>query len=125
MTAQVVTITELPYKEIKKITWDWLCTDAGAVVGAATTNLYSGILSRIETIPDGGDTAPTALYDITLKNDDGVDLLSGLGADRSATLTETKNFNDGLGVLVKSKLTLAVSSAGNAKGGIVIAYILE
>jgi len=95
------------------------------VVGSVTTNLYSGVLSRIETIPDGGATAPTASYDITLKNDDGVDLLSGLGADRSATATETKNFSDGLGVLVKSKLTLAVSAAGDAKGGTVIAYIME
>lgn len=125
MTAQVVTITELPYKEIKKITWDWLCTDGGAVVGSATSNYYSGILSRVEFIPDGGATAPTAAYDVTLKNDDGVDLLSGLGADRSATATETKNHTDGLGILVKSKLTLAVTNAGNAKGGIVIAYVIE
>lgn len=125
MTAQVVTIAELPYKEIKKVTWDWLSTDAGAVVGAVTTNYYSGILSRVEWIPDGGATAPTASYDTTLKNDDGVDLLSGLGADRSATLPEYKNFGDGLGMLLKSKLTLAVSTAGDAKGGTVIAYIME
>ena len=124
MAAQVVTITELPYKEIKKITWNWTCTDAGAVVGAVTSNIYSGVLHRVEFIPSPTNP-PTALYDVTIKNDDGVDMLSGFGADRSATLTETKNAIDGLGDVVKSKVTLAVSNAGNATSGKVIIYIIE
>lgn len=129
MTAQVVTITELDgdvkeYKGLQKIKWDWACTEAGVVVGSVTTNKYSGVIARVETIPDTGDTAPTADYDITIKNEDGVDVLSGLGEDRSATATETKNFGDGLGCVVYSTLTLAVANAGDANGGTVMLYII-
>lgn len=128
MADQVVTITEpTNYREkagIQKIKWDWKSATGGAIVGSVTTLKYTGVVARVETIPDGGATAPTASYDITIKNDDGVDVLSGLGADRSATATETKNIGDGLGCVLDSTLTLAVAAAGDEKGGIVILYIV-
>ena len=43
-------------------------------------------LEAMETHP--GPTAPTALYDITITDDGGFDMLGGAGADRSATVTE-------------------------------------
>ncbi len=43
-------------------------------------------LEAMETNP--GTTAPTALYDVTLTDDGGYDLLGGAGANRSATVTE-------------------------------------
>jgi hypothetical protein len=47
---------------------------------------YSGCIYAMETNP--GSTAPTADYDITLTDSDGVDMLGGGGADRSATVSE-------------------------------------
>lgn len=125
MADQVVTIAEKSeeYRTVKRIYWDWLCTDAG-VVTSPSLEKYSGVVFKVVTVPDGGGTAPTALYDITITDEDGVDVLCGLGADRSATATEYKSSSDGLGACVDSKLTLNVSNAGNAKGGKVFLYLL-
>ena len=124
MTAQVVTKVEVPEeaRSVRKISWDWLCTDGG-VVTSASASKYSGIALKVVTVPDGGGTAPTTLYDVTITDEDGVDILCGLGADRSATATEYKSFSDGLGACVDSALTLNVANAGNAKGGKVFLYI--
>ena len=127
MTAQVVTISE-PVRlgsGVDKISWDWLCTDGGAVVGSVTTDYYTGIIARMEMVPDAATTTPTAAYTLTLKDDSGVDLLSGLGVgSATATATVSKVFGDGLGIAVNTKLTMAVAAAGDAKGGILNIYIL-
>jgi len=127
MTAQVVTISE-PVRlgsGVDKISWEWASTDAGAVVGSATTDYYTGVIARMEMIPDAAGTTPTAAYTLTLKDDNGVDLLSGLGVgSATATATVSKVFGDGLGIVVNSKLTMAVAAAGDAKGGILNIYIL-
>jgi len=133
MSAQAVVITPTETTEdqrLRKIIWDWLSTDAGAVVDTRTVGEdprtvddYNGVLLRVEWIPDSGGTAPTTLYDTYLYNEDGVDVLNGMGVDRSATATESKNFSDGLGCVVNSKLRLVVANAGDAKGGKLIAYV--
>ena len=124
MTAQVVTLTENceEYLPVKLIKWDWLATDGG-VVSSATSNKYTGIITKVVIVPDGGGTAPTAAYDITILDENSIDLLEGNGADCSATATEYLDQSDGLGNVSESTLTLTIASAGNAKGGIVYVYI--
>lgn len=46
----------------------------------------SGRLVALETDP--GTTAPTANYDITLEDGNGLDVLQGVGANRSTSATE-------------------------------------
>lgn len=46
----------------------------------------NGWIIRVETNP--GSTAPTANYDITLTDQDGLDVMGGVLANRSATATE-------------------------------------
>lgn len=124
-TAQVVTITPKDNKlEVQKLTINWACTDGGAVVGAVTARKYTGFIYRAIWIPGAGGDAPTALYDTTLKDEDGADVLGGLGADRSATLPEYKSSVDGLGIVMDSTLTFAVANAGDGKKGTFIVYIL-
>lgn len=127
MAAQVVVITEpTNYREkagVQKIKWDWKSATGGAIVGSVTTLKYNGVVARIETIPDSGATAPATPYNVTIKNEDGVDVFGGLGKVRSTTATEAKNFGDGLGCVMDSTLTLAIDTAGDEKGGIVILYI--
>lgn len=122
-TAQVVTITEVTHGSVKKIKWDWLSTDGGAVVGSVTTGYYNGRVIYAALISDSGDTAPTNLWDCTVKDADGVDVLKGLGADVTSAATVYKADSDGLGAVVESKLTLAVQNAGDANGGEVHLYI--
>ena len=107
---------------LQKVKWTWTCSCLGAY-SEATTNRFNGQAFRLITIPHA--TAPTTLYDITIKDADGVDVLNGLGADRSATVTEQKSMSDGLGVIKSSLLTLAVANAGDEKLGTVILYILD
>jgi hypothetical protein len=108
---------------LQKIKWTWTCSSAGAYSEASTVR-PNGLIFRLVTIPSAV-TAPTALYDVTITDADGVDVLNGLGADRSATLTEQKSASDGLGVCKSSLLTLNVSNAGDITLGTVILYILD
>ncbi len=121
-TAQVVTKTETRHTSVKRIYWDWLCTDLG-VVTSATTNGYDGVLERAIFVPDAAGTQPTNAYDVTITDADGVDVLAGLGADLSNSATVVKKHSDGLGAVAGSVLTLNISNAGNAKGGITILYL--
>ncbi len=51
--------------------------------------MFSGHLYSFTTIPAAGGDAPSALWDLTLADRDGVDALQGFGANRSATTTES------------------------------------
>lgn len=107
---------------VSKIKFDW-ASDAAGDVSQQTTLDYDGVILFVVTVPDSGGTAPTALYDVTLTDSDGVDVLGGLGANRSATATEYLNYSSGLGAVSKSQLTLTVANAGDTKGGLVYVYI--
>lgn len=110
------------YSYVSKIKFDW-ASDTTETVSQTTVLDYDGVILYLVTVPDGGGTAPTALYDITLVDSDSIDVLGGKGANRSATATEYVNFPAGLGAVSKSRLTLTVAAAGENKGGLVYVYI--
>ncbi len=103
MTAQVVTLTEKTHKTVKKIVWDWTCTETGVVI-SETTNTYDGELLGAMFIPDAGGTQPTNAYDVTVTDADGYDVLAGLGADLSNAATVIKKHTDGLAAVAGEKL---------------------
>ena len=117
MAGSSVTITKKSIKGLNRIKFVWVSDDAAGTASGATTFEVIGQPMQFITVPNGGGTAPTALYDVTLKDENGLDILNGLGADRSATATETKKITDGLQTIVATTLTLAVAAAGNSKGG--------
>lgn len=123
MAAGTVTITEETYGTIKKIKFDWTSgTDAEAgTASGQTTNVYSGKILGLATVPDG-TAVPTASYDITVTDEDGMDVLMGGGADRSDTATEYV-LSTSLGAVANDKLTINVAAAGSAKKGIAYLYI--
>jgi hypothetical protein len=119
------TVTTLEQKAggLRKVQFTWLSDTAGAA--SATTPLsYNAMLLRAIFKPDAGGTAPTAAYDVTVNDSDGYDLLNGTGADLSATAVSQKTGNDGLCPVASSPLSLAVSNAGEGKGGVVTLYLL-
>ena len=122
---------------VKKILIDWTSDDTtGAVSG--TTRKISGQLLKV--ITDPGAAAPTANYDITITDGEGVDVLSGLGgtggsppslANRHTSNTEVvhlvsenaaTDFAAGTQPFVCDVLTVAVTNAGNSKNGQIIIY---
>ena len=122
MAAGSVVITEETYGTIKKIAFNWTSGD-GAEDGTAsgqTTKPYSGKILGLSTDP--GSPAPTTLYDITVTDEDGMDVLMGGGADRSATVTEHV-LSASLGAVANDKLQINVAAAGTNKKGIAYLYI--
>lgn len=123
MADQVVTITEdsVGYA-IRKIKWDWLSATA-ETVSSATTKTYSGRVVRAVLASDAGGTAPTNLYDVTILDSDGYDVLHGSGADVTSAATVQVTDATKLMWIRDSTLTLTIASAGAEKGGIAILYI--
>jgi hypothetical protein len=135
-----VTVTEETFSHVKKISFAWESEDGGGDAGKATKTTeesYTGQIARVVTIPDGTD-APSDNYDVQLLDEDGVDALLGAGADRDTANTEqivalnsepsvlwegSGVLGAPLGVVANDQLTLSITSAGNAKKGVVHVYI--
>ena len=128
-TAQTCTITEETFGTIKKVKWVWIATDAGIVTTSAvaglnpqTTNVYSGEIIRLVTIPAGTTSAPDDNYNVYVYDDDDTDVLMGGGATRDTANTE-QVLGTSLGCVANDKLELGITAAGDANGGTVILYI--
>lgn len=123
MAAGTVTTTEERLANVSKITFAWTAGtggDAGTASGQ-TTYPYSGVLLRVVTFPGTGGTQPTDNYDLTLTDEDGVDVAAGLLANRDDTNAEW--VTSGLGAVVGDKLTINVTNAGSGKAGTCEVYI--
>ena len=118
--AGTVVVTEETFGTIKKVTFAWTST-AGGAADAPTVATFSGKIEALVTIPDAAD-APTALYDVTVTDADGVDVLAGAGANRSATATELV-LSSLLGIVANDLLTVNITNAGAAKKGRVIVHL--
>ncbi len=118
-----VTVTEETFSYVKKIKFGWTTTTVanGQTAVKTTSESYSGQVVRLVTIPDG-TTAPTALYGVTVTDEDGADILLTLGSGRSATATE-QVIAPNLGYVANDRLTLTVTSGGGEKKGTTILYI--
>lgn len=82
-------------------------------------NEMAGWLTFAQTVPSG-TVAPTINYDVKLKDSGGFDVLEGLLADRSATLTECEPAaGSGIAILrdLNGTYTFDVSNAGDTKAG--------
>ena len=111
------------YKPCATLTWSFT-TDASGDVTEQTSIIINGGINRVVTNPDNTDT-PTTLWDLTLTDEDGVDVLAGNGADRdSADSGASEQIVLGAAnPVVVSKLTFTVANGGNAKKGVVIVYL--
>lgn len=117
--AGTVTTSETVHTSVKKIVWTWTSA-AGGAADATTSNAYDGKLIGLTTDP--GATAPTDNYDVAVTDSEGHDVLLGAGANRDTANTEHVA-EANLGAVAGSKLTLAVTNAGDAKEGVVVLYL--
>lgn len=111
---------------LQMATLDWLSDASGNVV--ATTNKIEGTLERFVFIPDDGATSPTANYDVVVNDVNSIDVLSSKGANLSQSATTQHNTFDASAVLpmaCKGTLTLSITNAGNANGGVIRIYWRE
>jgi len=107
---------------IKKILIDWTSDAAGVATGSF--HLDGQLLSLIT---DPSATAPTNLYDVTLLDSEGIDVLNGVGIDRaSATTQDVAIVRSGTSIhpVVNDTVTFTIANAGNAKSGQAIIHFI-
>lgn len=112
---------------VRKVTLAWTSDAAGAVSG--TTVHLDGVIERVVFVPGTGGVQPTDLYDVTLEDAEGLDLLAGEGANLSnVNKTQVTPFiGDGTTtnkpVAAYGTAELKVAAAGNTKSGTVLLYL--
>jgi len=103
------------------IIWTFLSSAGGAA--SEQTKKVSGKVKRMVTNPDNTDT-PSANWDLTITDEDGVDILEGEGANRDpAGAGTSEGYAFTISELIASKLTFTVANAGAAKKGVVKLYL--
>lgn len=119
LTYDIAAKRESPFgRQVSTIKWAFTTDGSGDVT--EQTVLVGGVVNRVVTNPDDTDT-PTTLWDLTLKDEDGVDLLCGDGADRDAADSGASEqmFTCPHNLAVASKLTFTVANGGGTKKGVV------
>jgi hypothetical protein len=100
-------------------------TDEGGDASEQTASSIVGTLQKVVTIPDAEDT-PTAKWELTITDEDGVDILGGMGGDRdmdgAAAVEMITPYGKREEAHFNSKLTFTVANGGNAKSGQVKVY---
>jgi hypothetical protein len=83
----------------------------------------------VSFIPGAGGVQPTNLYDVTLLDDDGTDLLAGLGANLSnvtaSAVAPMLGASTNVPVVVVGSANLVVANAGAAKQGTIVLYFVR
>lgn len=122
--------TDKASRPVRKFSINWTSDASGDVSGTQTAYL-SGVIARVAFVPGSGGSAPTNLYDVTLLDESGLDVLAGQGANLTTSASAVVPgvpLKDGTTTSVHpchidDKLELRVANAGNAKSGTVILYL--
>jgi len=105
-------------------TINWTAT-AGGAVSANPFDVKVGHVIDVKFVPGTGGDAPDADYDVTLVDEDGIDLLNGTGANLSASAPLLVVFDPLLLHDSRQNFDVVVANAGNANKGTVIIRALE
>lgn len=84
--AGTVTLTHYQIGNVRRINFSCVADASDGSFPATALPAFEGRLIGLHTNP--GATAPTANYDITLIDGDGIDRLQGVGANRSTSASE-------------------------------------
>lgn len=129
--AGTATVTKtIPIVGVSRFSIAWTAT-AGGGVSANPFTVPAGELLEAKFVPGTGGTQPSDLYDITLVDTDGVDVLAGNGGNLSnaAAALRVPLIGDGSGKTHRvfldgtQQLDLVVANAGASKTGTVILLI--
>jgi hypothetical protein len=122
MAGSSMTFTETIIGSVKKIKAAWVSDDAAGTASGTTVEGYSGRF--IGLITDPGAPAPSDNYTVVITDGDGVDLLLGAATGNRDTAVTEFIAEGNLAGVAMSKLTFAVSGAGNSKAGTIYLLVL-
>lgn len=124
-----ITITERIVGSVKEIKAEWT-SDASSpsTEDASDTTEFTYDGKVIRAVFENTSSPPaTAGYDVAVTDENGHDVLHGLGANRYATSPpvnpELVDESDGLGSVAGQKLTVSITNAGPGATGTVILHI--
>lgn len=100
----------------------WTSSGAGAVSGNAFSTVRGKLLS-VKFVPNTGGTQPDDLYDVTLVDADGIDLLNAVGANLSHDLGAYVLFGPAIYLDGTQTMDLVVANAGASKTGVVYVWV--
>lgn len=106
---------------VTKYSAAWL-SDAAGVVTENSFDVKRGRLRQVKFIPGAAGAAPTNLYDLTLRDADGADLLVAAGADLSATVASWYSPANPV-YFEGGAVTPTIANAGNAKAGTIVLIV--
>ena len=116
-----VTINYSEHETVKYVEWIWTSDGSGDVTGT-DTKVLSGVALRYATNPSA--TAPSANYDITILDEDAIDIAAGALVNRHTSNSEQVltggDAKDGTAFM--GALSLVVANAGAAKIGTLRMY---
>lgn len=105
-----------------KMSFEWT-TDAAGDADYTTGTIAAGKVVALVHAPGTGGAQPTDLYDVTLLDSDGVDVLNAHGENVSNAAPTMYVEADQMGIVVADTLTLNVVNGGNAKSGKTVVYL--
>lgn len=116
------TVSETNTAGITRLKIEWTSTSGGAV-RKEKIGIYGTILALL-TSPDNTDV-PSVDYDITLLDDQALDVLNAAGIDRHTSNEEvaTCNIANDTQMTTYGEHALVIASAGSTKKGIIKLYI--
>jgi hypothetical protein len=115
-------------RTVKSLKLAWTSSASTGAVSGIPSEAIAGEILRIVFTPGTSGVQPTNLYDLTLLDEDGFDVLGGKGADLSnaAASDMCPLIGDGTSTnqrrAVDGTLTLTIAAAGNSKAGSVTIY---
>jgi len=124
--AGTVNINRTPFKDdLSCVVLEWTADASGNAT--KTFGDVNGTIERIVFVPSAtSGVVPDSGYDVTLTDDNGIDVFSGKGANLSAA-SSTSVLETGsdpvLPFATCGQLDLSVSNAGNASQGIIRIYV--
>lgn len=131
--AASMTFTYEAFGPIVKVIADWTSAADGSAAGTTAVKVIGEL---VKAVTDPGATAPTANYDITITDEEGVDVLGACEdalADRHTSTTEQRYFfvldtaatplAQPIQPVVADKLTVTIANAGDSKVGQLILYV--
>lgn len=116
-----------PAKQYHKVEWAWT-SSAGGFWQSGTSKQVTGFLIGAKFKPSTS-AVPTALYDVTVLNADGMDVLNSTGLNLPSGVTDPANMRSpmtddgGYPYLWQETVAPKVENAGAAKSGTVILYM--
>jgi hypothetical protein len=112
-------VIDLPGDDSMTVVRAWFTSHTDGSVSGIGLPLPPGRLSTLKVVPASGGTQPTNLFDLTLVDGDGLDVLGGRGADLSNAAPTLLQFDPPM-PFPGGHLSPTVANAGSGKSGTLV-----